>query len=452
MPPPKYHRRSAQVPALHRRVRRQDTTLQVSSASLRPQEAQIVHSKTEDQGQFVRDPTVSRNIAIASMAVIAGVGILIIFIAFILTLYMKKRLRDSTPQEIPVPDDSSWTEVGTTPVKEKSFKFEEWNEISLSDGIDHSDSGNISIPMPSPVSPLCIDESHAYSSRPSSMVDLPSFIFTLPSPVTPAPTHDSQVSVTETNTRRTSLLENWVKALKLGGVHIVSSDKDERSLDLHETSWSSNDSRQSSNGPATPADTTLSSDIESTRDRQSDDTGTDRSSRDFVTRLRQLLPRSPSKLPCRIESSDIIVRRSFTSPASFTLVPPVTDSAVCLKPCTPDKRESITSNYLLKFLEEQQGLGPYLLEESLPPPAIVVSPPTASTLNHFRQSIPVMDQFADAVDVWSIAYGVPPIRDHPDPPAAFNAELSKRSGDSFTRPPRPPKSWRRSLVQTQIED
>jgi hypothetical protein len=134
------------------------------------------------------------------------------------------------------------------------------------------------------------------------------------------------------------------------------------------------------------------------------------------------------------------------------MVTPPNNSAVCLKPLVPDKRESVASNYILAFLDGQGKLGLDLMDESLPPPAIIVSPPTASTINLCRQSTISLGQFADAVDPWSIAYGVPPNLNVSNIPAEFNVELSRRAGDPFvTRPSRPPRSRRRTYVQRQVE-
>jgi hypothetical protein len=134
------------------------------------------------------------------------------------------------------------------------------------------------------------------------------------------------------------------------------------------------------------------------------------------------------------------------------MVTPPNNSDVCRKPFTPDKRESVRSNYILAFLDRQGKLGLDLMNEALPPPAIMVSPPTASTLNLCRQSMVNLDQFADVVDPWSIAYGVAHTLNATSTPAAFNVDLARRKGDaSVIRPPRPPKSRRRTYVQQQVE-
>lgn len=460
MPPSGHRQRSAHSSTLYRHSRRQDATLQASSASHSSQEAQITQSNIRDQDQFVRDPVVSRNIAIGSVAAMAGVGILIILITFILTLYMKRKLRDLTPPEIAVADKWSWIEVGTSPVKENNFSFDDRKENedpSLQDAATrHFDMAHISTPPP--LSPLCIDDGHRSPPRTSSSSHGPPFTFTLPSPVSPVVTRNPRVPDTNTDPRRTSLLGNCMRALVTGvptfdsGSHL---DDNESSLVHQERSWSSSDSRRSFSGPVTPMDTTLANSAEVASIDHSGTEENDKSNWELLSKLRRLLPSSPprSSSPSEFEPSEVVVRRSFTSPAFFTLVPTANSTAVCLKPCAPDKRESITSNYILKFLEENEGLGLDLMLESLPPPAIVVSAPTASTLNLCRQSLRGLDQFPEKTDIWSIAYGIPTHRSGTNPPAAFDIELSKRRGDaSLTRPPLPPKSRRRTFVQTQVDD
>ncbi|CAG8578457.1 11358_t:CDS:2, partial [Acaulospora colombiana] len=113
---------------------------------------------------------------------------------------------------------------------------------------------------------------------------------------------------------------------------------------------------------------------------------------DFLVRLYQLLPRLPSQavVPSAHDLRPSSLRRSCTVPAHF--------SGVCHldrdKPAglvspgqiSTDERESITSTLLQMLIESKDPNEPYLMDESLPPPSIIVSPPTGSTLSLQRKS------------------------------------------------------------------
>lgn len=165
-------------------------------------------------------------------------------------------------------------------------------------------------------------------------------------------------------------------------------------------------------------------------------------SREFFSKLRGLIPKPPS---ARLSTN--IMRRSSTAPAFFTIVSPNNKRAsiASLKPGSSRERESVTSNFLLRLIEGHAKNERSLLEEAFPPPAIIVSPPTTSTIT---SGIDGHGSLGTEGDVWYQAYRMHIAGDDKavGAPPKYNAELSKKRG-SVDAPPRPARSPRRTSMQ-----
>lgn len=206
---------------------------------------------------------------------------------------------------------------------------------------------------------------------------------------------------------------------------------------------------EESSGPLTPNQDRLEPQTQIT---SQDGLIAENQSREFFSRLRGLIPKPPSaKFSAFTISPTSNVRRSFTAPAFFSIVSTENKRAsiVSLKPDSTHERESVTSNFLLKLFESQTKNERSLLDEAFPPPSIIVSPPTASTIN---SGIQRRSWLGPEGDVWCQAYRMNIASEDKatEIPPEYHLELTKKSG-SMEAPPRPLKSPRRTSVQALVD-
>jgi hypothetical protein len=321
MPPFGHHRQRFAHNPLHLPVRRQGT-LQASSTSDVSQQAQISPSNVETQ--------VSRNTAVAgaTVAIAVVVSILLCSAAFLLVRYRRKRRKAILHT---LPDEWSWTDVGDpTPPREQRARFKEQKAegdadinpkfISLlreglvSDVSEDNAQAN-SPETRIPKSPE-VDENRASCLGPPNF-HLSSLTFTLPSPVTPASTRDSRVFDMDPGSRRDSLFDECMNALMReepmeDPVPRLDCRRRRResgdSATLNEQSWWSNDSGQSSTGPATPSEKTPVKDSEGASHDHSDADESDKSGWELLTKIRKFLPSTPPSLRSSIPLN--LIRRA----------------------------------------------------------------------------------------------------------------------------------------------
>jgi hypothetical protein len=134
------------------------------------------------------------------------------------------------------------------------------------------------------------------------------------------------------------------------------------------------------------------------------------------------------------------VSRSFTAPAAYVFQHTVITERI---EDPSNEPASLTSNFILQLANE---IGKPLLDEDLPPPAIMVSPPTASTLYLHRRNL----ANGSARDVWSPRYRHPSSSNMASLPE-YSSEIRSQDLPS-SPPPRPPRSPKRSSVQMNDVD